>query len=317
MEIIAQNKRYLPHEIVTRVKSVEAYRQTKDWRYVCRKYKISKASLMRWNKAYDGSRESLADKSHRPHRQHPNAHSAEEIKWIKDYHRRNPDISICELYGKLRTEKAYSRHPGSLYRVFVRLGYRKKTPSTKKKSRHLKPYDTPTKPGVKWQMDVKYVPTACYSGDDDQRFYQYTVIDEATRERFIYPYKEASSYSTVDFIRRAIAYFRYFPQIIQTDNGGEFTHFRKTRMIHPMDIECARLQIVHQLLRPRTPWHNGKVERSHRNDQERFYNHMSFYSFDDLLEQMKRYLYRSNRIPMAVLGWLSPYQKRQELMQGP
>jgi hypothetical protein len=44
---------------------------------------------------------------------------------------------------------------------------------------------------------------------------------------------------------------------------------------------------------------------------------MNFYSFDDLLEQMKRYLYRSNRIPMAVLGWLSPYQKRQELMQGP
>ena len=72
MNIIAQNKRYLPHEIVTRVKSVEAYRQTKDWRYVCRKYKISKASLMRWNKAYNGSRESLADKSHRPHRQHPN-----------------------------------------------------------------------------------------------------------------------------------------------------------------------------------------------------------------------------------------------------
>ena len=83
-----------------------------------------------------------------------------------------------------------------------------------------------------------------------------------------------------------------------------------------MDIECARLQINHQLLRPRTPWHNGKVERSHRNDQERFYNHMRFYSFDDLLEQIKRYLYRSNRIPMAVLGWLSPFQKRQELMQG-
>ena len=86
-------------------------------------------------------------------------------------------------------------------------------------------------------------------------------------------------------------------------------------MTHLMDIECARLQIVHQLLRPRTPWHNGKVERSHRNDQERFYNHMRFYSYSDLLEQMKRYLYRSNRIPMAVLGWLSPYQKRQALIQ--
>ncbi|MBR1686839.1 MAG: transposase [Clostridia bacterium] len=317
MEIITRSKRYLPHEITTRIHSVETYRQAKDWRFVCRKYKISKSSLMRWNKAYDGSRESLTDKSHRPHRQHPNAHTEEEIKWIKDYHHRNPDISVCELYGKLRTEKAYHRHPGSLYRVFVRLGYRKKTPSTKKKSRHLKPYDTPTKPGVKWQMDVKYVPMACYAGNDDQRFYQYTMIDEATRERFMYPYKEVSSYSTVDFIHRAIIYFQYFPHIIQTDNGSEFTHFKKTKMIHPMDIECARLQIVHQLLRPRTPWHNGKVERSHRNDQERFYNHMHFYSYEDLLQQMKRYLYRSNRIPMAVLGWLSPYQKRQALMQDP
>jgi hypothetical protein len=57
------------------------------------------------------------------------------------------------------------------------------------------------------------------------------------------------------------------------------------------------------LIRPRTPWHNGKVERSHRNDQERFYNDLRFYSFSDLQTQMKRYLYRSNNIPMAVLGW--------------
>ena len=59
------------------------------------------------------------------------------------------------------------------------------------------PYDTPTKLGIKWQMDVKYVPAACYSGSIPQKFYQYTVIDEASRERFIYPYMEQSSYSTV------------------------------------------------------------------------------------------------------------------------
>ena len=314
MNSIAQTKRYLPHEIVTRIHSVETYRKSKDWRYVCRKYKISKASLMRWNRMYDGTKESLTDKSHRPHSQHPNAHTAEEIKWIKDYHRRNPNISVCELYGKLRTEKAYSRNPGSLYRVFVRLGYRKKVLSTKKKSKHLKPYDTPKTPGEKWQMDVKHVPMACYAGTDGKRFYQYTMIDEATRERFIYAYEEPSSYSTVNFINRAIAYFRYFPNIIQTDNGAEFTHFKKTKRIHPMDIECQRLQIVHKLIRPRTPWHNGKVDRSHRNDQERFYNYLRFYSYDDLKDQMKRYLYRSNRIPMAVLNWRSPFEQRQYLI---
>lgn len=172
------------------------------------------------------------------------------------------------------------------------------------------PYDTPTELGIKWQMDVKYVPTACYSSSVPQKFYQYTVIDEASRERFIYPYMEQSSYSTVDFLKRAIAYFGYKPFILQTDNGAEFTHLKRTDRTHPLDLLCSKLNIVHKRIRPRTPRHNGKVERSHRNDQERFYNRMSFYDYDDLQIQMKRYLNRSNNIPMQVLGWKSPLQKR-------
>lgn len=319
MNSITQNekksKRYLPHEVKTKVKAVEAYRKTKDIDYVCRAYKISKSSLMRWNKRYDGTRESLMPKSHRPHTPHPNSHTEQEIKWIKDYHRRNPNISVCEMYGKLREEKSYSRHPGSLYRIFVKLGFRKKVESTKKKSRHLGKYDTPTRLGEKWQLDVKYVPNACYSGDDGEKFYQYTIIEEASRKRFIYPYKEQSGYSTVDFVKRAITYFGYAPKIIQTDNGSEFTNFTKTNRIHTFDKFCQTYKIEHKLIRPRTPWHNGKVERSHRNDQERFYNFLKFYSYDDLLVQMKRYLNRSNNIPMAVLGWKSPQQLHKELKQ--
>ena len=312
-DVDQKNKRYLPHELTTKINSVKLYRQTKDIDFVLRRYHISKASLMRWNRSYDGTKESLMPRSHRPHGQHPNAHTEEELNWIRNYHRRNPNISICELYGKLRQEKAYSRHPGSLYRVFVRLGYRNKAESTKKKSKHQGHYDTPTKLGEKWQMDVKYVPAACYAGTDGEKFYQYTVIEEASRERFIYAYKEASSYSTVDFVQRAIIYFGYAPDMIQTDNGGEFTHTQKTNRVHPLDAFCGNHHIVHKTIRPKTPWHNGKVERSHRNDQERFYNYLKFYSYEDLQLQMKRYLRRSNRIPMAVLGWQSPIQKRQEL----
>ena len=101
--------------------------------------------------------------------------------------------------------------------------------------------------------------------------------------------------------------------MIQTDNGGEFTHTQKTDRVHPLDALCGRLHMVHKTIRPKTPWHNGKVERSHRNDQERFYNFLKFYSYEDLQIQMKRYLRRSNRIPMSVLGWKSPIQKRKEL----
>jgi hypothetical protein len=53
MESITHNKRYLPHELKTRVHSVELYRKTKDINFVCRRYHISKASFMRWDKRYD------------------------------------------------------------------------------------------------------------------------------------------------------------------------------------------------------------------------------------------------------------------------
>ena len=275
MTIISQTQRYIPHELKTKYYAVKLYRNGYPVSFVCRRYKISKASLMRWNKKFDGSKKSLIDKSHRPLTPHPNSHTEEEIKWIKNYLRRNPNISLCELYGKLRVEKGYCRHATS----------------------------------------VKYVPKECYTGKDKEKFYQYTMIDEASRERFIYPYKEQSSYSTVDFVKRAIVYFNYQPQIIQTDNGSEFTHTKKTDRVHPLDVLLNELNIKHQLIRPRTPRHNGKVERSHRNDQNRFYNFLKFYSYEDLIKQMKAYLKRSNNIPMQVLGWISPIQKSNTLKE--
>jgi transposase InsO family protein len=316
MNSVSHRERYLPHETKTRYYAVRLYRTSHDVDLVCRRYKVSKASLMRWNKRYDGTKDSLADRSHRPKTPHPNAHTAEELNWIRDYHRRNPHISVCELYGKFRLNKGYSWHPGSLYRVFVNLGFRSDY-KKKKKAYVPRPYDTPTKLGLKWQMDVKYVPSSCYTGTVPDKFYQYTVLDEASRERFIYAYKEQSSYSTVDFLKRAIAYFGYSPVVLQTDNGSEFCHTygRRTDRIHPLDLACRRLGIVHKRIRPRTPRHNGKVERSHRNDQERFYNNLHFFSYGDLLVQMKRYLGRSNRIPMKVLDWSSPLERRKRLFK--
>lgn len=162
---------------------------------------------MCWNKKYDGSSESLLDKSHRPHTPHPTAHTEEELTWIRNLHRRNPHISIGEMYGKLKIQKGYQRHPGSLYCVFIRLGLRPSPASAGTSIRKPQPYHTPQQLGVKWQMDVKYVPSACYVGSIPSSFSQYTVIDEASRERYIYAYEEQSSASTCDFLLRAIAFF--------------------------------------------------------------------------------------------------------------
>lgn len=305
----------IPHEIKTKLHAVQTYRNNKcSVSFICRKYHCSKASLMRWNKKYDGTIQSLFNKSHRPLSKHPNSHSDNEISNIKNLIRRNPHIRLNELYTKLVSKYNYKRHCTSLYRVLRSIGFYNKIIKPVKKY-IPKPYHTPSKVGEKWQMDVKYIPNDCNANkQDDFRYFQYTVIDEASRKRFIYPYNEQSSYSTCDFITRAIKFFGYKPKCIQTDNGFEFTHFKDTKCIHPVDILLNSLNIEHKLIKPRTPRHNGKVERSHRNDSERFYKFLKFYSFDDLLYQMNRYLYRSNNILSSVLGWKSPNQKEHELI---
>lgn len=297
-------------------KALKYWKYIGDIKLVCNRYHVTERTLYRWKKIYNGTLKSLENKSHRPHSEHPKAHTQAEKNAIKKLVRRNPNMGLNELYGKLRIKYGYTRHPVSLFRFLRKNGYFK---DKKKHAKYKpKPYDTPTSIGEKFQLDVKFVPNECKSSllPLDKRFYQYTIIDEATRERFIYPYDEQNAMNTCDFVIRAINYFGYKPKIIQTDNGQEFTYLTKLKndLIHPLDQLCNKLNIVHKRIRPRTPRHNGKVERSHRNDNERFYRWLKFYSLDDLRQQMKAYLIRSNNIPISVLGWKTPLEKRRELL---
>ena len=289
--------------------------------WVCHRYHCSERTLWRWKSKYDGTTESLENKSHRPHTPHPKSQTEEEKKHIRDLLKRNPHIGLNELYGKLRLNYGYSRNPVTLYRYLRNNGVYENL--KKKEPYKPKPYFTPEHIGVKWQMDVKYVPFECRTTAvrGDRHFYQYTVIDEATRERFIYPYQDLCGTNTVDFLKRAIKFFGYKPEMIQTDNGMEFTYSRETKKEHLLDKFCSENSIVHKLNKPRTPRHNGKVERSHRNDNERFYRYLKFYNYEDLKMQMQAYLRRSNNIPVSTLvsrdglrKWLTPKEKRKELI---
>lgn len=148
-------KRYLPHDINTRKYAVEMYRNCGDINYVCRKYHISRVSLWRWNKVYDGKIESITDKSHKPKSRHPNAHTNQEIRWIRNYVRRNPRITLCELWMKLKREKGYKRTITALYRVMRRLnikfyrGMNIKNTSKKNTIKNMKHQKTLKKKG-KW-----------------------------------------------------------------------------------------------------------------------------------------------------------------------
>lgn len=317
MNSISQNVRYLPHDLNTKFYAVSMYRNGVPSSFVCRKYHISKSSLSRWNRKFDGSKDSLIDKSHRPLSKHPNSHTDLEIKWINDYLRRNPHITLCELWYKLKINKGYSRHPASLYRFLKKIGFYNQI-NIKNTSKYTpKKYDTPTELGIKWQIDVKFVPEECKCDNIpfDKKYYQYTCIDEASRERFIYHYDSHTPQDTVDFLQRCFLFYGYKPKEVQTDNGIEFTYNQsKIKKLHLLDELCIKENIYHHKIKPRTPRHNGKVERSHRNDNERFYNYLKFYSLEDLRYQAKLYLKRSNNIPMAVLNYKTPNEMKKILL---
>ncbi len=298
--------------------------EKKDIFYVCKKSRCTERSLWRWKAQYNGTLESLANRSSRPITPHKLSHTAEERAAIVAIFTEHPDISYTEALGILRTEHAYKRTYGGFYRYVVKNHLR--GTSVKQTEEYIpQPYETPEHIGVKWQMDVKYVPRACNHGKFAKEWiYQYTIIDEATRERFLFPYKEKSGYSTVDFVKRAIVYFGYAPQTIQTDNGTEFTNPKGTGegKKHALDILLDRLGIRHQLIRVYTPRHNGKVERSHRTDSEFFYKTLTFETYEELKEKMAAWVVRYNNRPHSSLrnkegkrAWLTPLQKREQLIE--
>ena len=282
-----------------------------------KRYKQHRKTIYRWIEKYDGTRKSLVNKSRRPH-YHPNQHTEEEIKMIKKYKAQNKDAGLVVLWIKLM-RNGYSRSITSLYRVMQRLGIYKKAPSKKKKY-IPKPYQQMTHPGERVQIDVKYVPTNCLSKELRERgekYYQYTAIDEYTRQRVLWASKEHSTYASAQFIDIVINKFKYKIECIQTDNGGEFTNRlnpHKTEMKTMFEKKLETLGINHKLIRPRTPRHNGKVERSHRKDQEMFYYKRVFVSFEDFKEKLRHWTREYNNFPMKPLGWKSPNEKYLEFI---
>ena len=65
------------------------------------KFGECKRTIYRWRKRYDGNLESLKDKSRRPHH-HPNEHTDEEIRMIKNYKANNKETGLVTLWVKLR-----------------------------------------------------------------------------------------------------------------------------------------------------------------------------------------------------------------------
>src|SRR5665648_545367 len=189
---------------------------------------------------------------------------------------RNPHAGLVVFWVKLR-QRGYSRTIAGLYRVLVKNSL---TAIKPKNPKYIpKPYEQMTFPGQRVQVDVKHVPRVCLVGDiKEEKFYQYTAIDEFSRVRFLMAFKEASTYSSTIFVEHLIQYFKFNIECIQTDNGFEFTNRFGNGKPTYFENFLESKNIKHKLIRPFTPRHNGKVERSHRKDNEYFYAIRTFYS---------------------------------------
>ena len=270
------------------------------------RYRTSRQNIYRWREKYDGTVRSLADRSRRPH-SHPNQHTEDEIALVKNMRRRNPYAGLVVFWVKLR-QRGYTRSISGLYRLLRRIdGKPVKLPNPKEKS---KPYEQMQYPGQRVQIDVKFVPAACLVGDaKGEKFYQYTFIDEYSRFRYLEAFKEHSTYSSTQFLLHVAEKFPYAIECVQTDNGFEFTNRMSNSKIKPLTLfekTLAQMGIRHKLIKPFTPKHNGKVERSHRKDNEEFYARHTFFSFDDFKKQLALRQRQYNNSPMCPLNWLSP-----------
>ena len=289
-------------------------------------YHVAPSSIYRWQKIYKDSGEkieALENASRRP-KSHPSAHTETEIKLIKDLRRRNPNIGLQDLWIKLK-KRGYKRTIQGLAKALKRLQIptnptSRPSPTCKKS----KPYEQMSRPGERIQIDVKYVPKECLSPEFIEKYgstelYQYTAIDEYTRHRILRGYREHNTYSSSLFLCHAVLTFKALGievECAQTDNGPEFTKqfLSKKANNHSMfEVTARRLKVKLKRIKPHTPRHNGKVERSHREDQKLFYSEIIrtgklIKDEDDFQKRLKRHQDKMNNRPMRPLNYLSPKQ---------
>ena len=283
--------------------------------FAAHKYGVSLSSVKRWCKRYDGTWQSLKEGSHRP-KHHPRQHTAQEECQIRESMTQSFFRYGWEGAYMTAKESGYTRSYSGFIYAAKRMGLSGGTVAKRPPRKHDRRYPELTVPGEKVQIDVKEVPYCCLKGAakrDGKHLYQWTAIDECTRVRFIYGFEEHTPENSVKFLKMLQKVFPFQIQTVQTDNGTEFTYkYISDTEESPFDKALAAAGIVHKLIPPRTPWHNGKVERSHRNDQRYFYDWEKFSDVEELNRKLKAHLAWSNRKPMRTLGRKSPLELLRE-----
>lgn len=166
-------------------------------------------------------------------------------------------------------------------------------------------------PGELLEVDVKYVPGRIAG----KRYFQYTAIDTASRWRYLAVYDEQTTYHSICFLKELMKRFKYKIQAVKTDNGAIFTNYYTStnkrsdmtvKTLHALDVFCRENNIIHYLIDPGRPTQNGTVERSHREDQQKFYEQNKFRTFKDLQKGLKQWNMYYNNLEHCGLNGKTP-----------
>lgn len=199
-------------------------------------------------------------------------------------------------------------HRNTIQKIIKQEGLVRKYRVRKLKYKYIK---IPLTAGELLEIDVKYVPKMV----ENRQYYQFTAIDCATRWRYLKIYDDLSNFSSIRFLEEVIKIAPFRIKAIKTDNGSNFTNrytgYLKSSdpvnpKLHELDLMCQKYNIIHYLIDPGKPAQNGKVERSHRSDQETFYDRVVFTTIDELNRKIKIWNKQYNNLEHCGLNGKTP-----------
>lgn len=247
----------------------------------------------------------LENKSKRP-KTHPDKTPIRIKETIIEMRKENKCCAI-KMSWKLK-KQGINLHHSTIGKIIKKEGLTRKNRVRKIKYKYVKDV---LRIGDLVEIDIKYVPKTI----EYKQYYQFTAVDCSTRWRYLEAYDDASSASAIKFLKNLIRIASFKLKAVKTDNGSCFTNrytgYLKSSdpfnpRLHAFDLECRKSNIEHYLIDPGKPAQNGIVERSHRTDQEQFYNEITFNSFEELKYKLKLWNMHYNNLEHCGLNGLTP-----------
>src|ERR1035437_7741660 len=265
-----------------------------------------KRSLERWVALFKSKGEAGLE----PKSTEPKTQAEETPIWIKERIveiRKKTKKCALKIHWQLEKEGMII-HERTIGKILKKEGLVRKYRIKKIKYKYIR---AERQPGELIEIDVKYVPGRVAN----RRYYQYTAIDTASRWRYLKIYSEQTNYHSILFLEEVIQKFPYKIQAVKTDNGSIFTNYYlgtnkrsdvTIKTPHALDLFCRGKNIIHYLIDPGKPAQNGTVERSHREDQQKFYEQNKFKSFKDLQIKLERWNMYYNDLEHCGLNGKTP-----------